>query len=129
MDVQVTSTGRVLRRIDNGTALLLLEAFPSVFERIDDNPLPKPGANVNLLPEHWTVGLNHLGIRSIILTAQGGRLVIPYGGPPDRAAAFYKQQGKEVPNDILEQYRRAYEVDNKPAAARTDAEISSGRPR
>ncbi|MGA9306076.1 MAG: hypothetical protein WBW31_11805 [Candidatus Sulfotelmatobacter sp.] len=34
MDMTVTSTGRTFRRVDDCTALLLLEAFPESFKRI-----------------------------------------------------------------------------------------------
>ena len=33
-DIKVTSTGRIFYRIDDATALLLLEAFPASFERL-----------------------------------------------------------------------------------------------
>src|SRR5579863_2797432 len=41
MDIKVTSTGNIWRRIDDGVGLMLIDALPSVFERAKA-PAPAP---------------------------------------------------------------------------------------
>jgi hypothetical protein len=41
MDILITSTGNIWRRIDDGVALMLIDALPSIFERVKA-PAPAP---------------------------------------------------------------------------------------
>lgn len=44
MDILVTCTGRIFRRVDDCTALLLMEALPESFKRVDPRQQAAPPA-------------------------------------------------------------------------------------
>lgn len=91
MDVRVTSTGRIFRRIDTGVAAMLVDALPTVFELA--NPLPANLAGIHgnvqaprpAAASEWGLALSQVDRRIIGLqiTVAGSGETLVVGGPAD----------------------------------------------
>jgi hypothetical protein len=125
-DIRVTSTGKPFYKVDDTLAAILIEALPSVFERVKA-PAPEP------LPTRPAFRLaagdqGRWGIRCTYPSGETRMLIpalYPNGGMPTReAAALYfgnivwdptaGTEGKQVqkplpvPDDIWKQFLSAY---------------------
>jgi hypothetical protein len=63
MDITVVSTGRTFRRLDDCTGLLLIEAFPESFKRID--PRREQAAPAPPVPRFYVASSPHSGAMGI----------------------------------------------------------------
>jgi len=112
MDIRVKSTGRELRRIDNGTALLLMEMFPEALERINSEPATAPVRALSnplkpLATAHFNVG-QHPQSGEFFIRGTDGRSELFFMGEPSQAATFKFALcgGCYAPPEIIEQYNR-----------------------
>ncbi len=113
MDITVKRTHKTFYQVDSAAAVLLLEAFPSEFERVEKPaPAPRPTG------PQWGIG-RMMDRVNITLHLPSGETRI-YVGPPDTAADGFKYwqwsgekqarvfDGPVPPAAIVEQYKAAY---------------------
>jgi hypothetical protein len=121
-DIRVTSTGKILYKIDDSTAALLIEALPSVFERAN---APAPAAPA--ITRRWfvnkTIGEYQDSFGLICSDSAGNRMC--FTGKPD---AYLKNPpvwcGSTCPKEVLEQYKREKEKP-QPFVGLTDAQAAA----
>lgn len=109
MDLRVTSTGKIFRRIDSGIAGLLIEALPSVFEPVAQLPAHPAIANA----ESASIANHSLPVWSVCKTLSGLpyiqcdylRGTTIYDGKPENAHKM-KVGPHTVPQEIVDQYVR-----------------------
>jgi len=118
VDIKVTSTGKTFYRIDPALGAILLEALPSVFERVEPAPKPVHVANAasaairNVATPEWNVGKSPSGMP--VITLRSGRAEFSYPGSVQGATAHFKLAGFELPKDVLERYQRLVESQKNP---------------
>ena len=83
MDILITSTGRIWRRIDDGVGHMLIDALPSIFERVKPQQTPAPAPSG---PRFFTEESTYTGapMLSVILPSGEKR---SYSGKGDRTTA------------------------------------------
>lgn len=130
MDLRCTSTGRIFYKIDSQIAALLIEALPSVFEKVDAPPPQKKIGSLKFNFDHaLTTGEPHIKF-GCDACSQGGFLVNPYpqGRPVQegrrsvhlhaaqcaenaaRSFYFWHCGKKEVlPEALIQEFRKAFE--------------------
>ena len=104
-DLCVNSTGRIFRRIDDGTALLLMEAFPEAFSHAGKaqtfNVTPDP---MSALLPRFCVGVTNSGTGALAIIRKQGNTTEYYSGPAEQVK---KQPGWETcPDAVVEQWKR-----------------------
>jgi hypothetical protein len=130
MDVKSTRSGKVFYQIDSQIAALLIEALPTVFEKVTALPPEKKTGSLTFnFDRALTTGEPCIKFRCDACS-QGGYVVNPYpqGRPVDegrrsvyRSAAqcaeeaarafFFWHCGKKeiIPEALIEQFRKAFE--------------------
>jgi hypothetical protein len=111
MDITVTSTGRTFRRVDDCTALLLLEAFPESFKRID--PRQQQAAPAPTVPRFYVAASPHSG-------AVGIHVQLPTGETRSIFTAFVTSKQAEaalgagpLPDAVWEQFVRQRDLEQR----------------
>lgn len=110
MDITVTRTGKTFYQVDSAAAALLVEAFPSHFERVMRVAPPRP------TEPQWGVGRTAGGQTCIVLDLPSGEKRLFVGTPDEAATGFkYRQwdaekqehvfDGPVPPPEIIEHYR------------------------
>jgi hypothetical protein len=110
-DLRVISTGREFYRIDTGTALLLEEMFPAALERIV-RPVAADYASASLAkknPARWTVGPTASNYFCICFHMADNHGELFFDGEPNKALDHFKRSGLDVPEEIVDEYRRVYQ--------------------
>ncbi len=138
MDIRVTSTNKTFFEVDNGIGAVLLEAFPTVFERaipalskpvkysqtveVATAPADKVETRHGKREATFALGRNNQGILVLVCRVRGGE-VIEYLNPPAGAKQAFERAGFQVPEEILKDYELAYKnehcaVTSRPANVR-----------
>lgn len=114
-DLLVTSTGEIFYKIDSQIAALLVNALPTVFERVHDKPKTPPPVSQEA---RFYVGKNFRTDKVQLMFQQGAEEQW-YDGPAEHAhRAFGKRQ---VPPAVIEEYKLALAQEEKNNAARHKA--------
>jgi hypothetical protein len=121
MDILVTCTGRIFRRVDDCTALLLMEALPESFKRVD----PKQhtaSAPVQTTPHFYVAPSSHTGVIGLYVQLPTGEIRSIFGEMTREKAAAALGAG-EIPQHIFEAYI-ARRKSNSPDPALADLAAS-----
>jgi hypothetical protein len=122
MDLRCTSTGRTFHQIDSQIGSLLIEALPTVFEKVEKAaPEKKAGSARFALERTLTAGEPHIKF-ACDACGQSGVLLNPNpSGAPGRTAAqraedagrsffFWHCAKKEtLPEALVQQFKQAFE--------------------
>lgn len=122
MDIRCTSTGKTFYQIDSQVASLLVEALPTVFEKVEKAaPEKQPGSARFALDRSLTRGEPHISF-SCDACGQGGALLNSHpSGTPGRSAAQYAEDSarafafwhcgkKEVLSEtLIKDFRKTFE--------------------
>lgn len=113
MDLRITSTGRVFYQVDSTLAAILIEALPSVFEKHNPRPQPKPEELVPM----WGVALDDSSYYHV--TFKLLNQVQRFFGPPSQLVGYFAKTSAVVPDRIAQEYRQLWKPrDNEhPAVA------------
>lgn len=118
MDLLVKARNRIFYQVDSQLAAILCAAFPEAFAPAGDAATPRLSATLpasqavnSKIPYAATptfgIGKNASGYSHIQLNV--GREVICFDGKPENASATFARRGYELPDDVLEAYRRVYQ--------------------
>jgi hypothetical protein len=103
MDLRITSSGRVFYQVDPTLAAILIEALPSVFERVNPRPQPAPQ---ELVPQ-WGIGTHHLNGQVFVKFTLGTiRNETYFGHPKSLTNSTF---GWPVPEAVLKEYERRWQ--------------------
>lgn len=104
-DIQVLSTGRIFKQVDNTLAEVLCEAFPTDIRRCRDKKQDVDRAATTA--PVWTVGRAPYNDNVVFIQVSlvGGRRVERFCDEPANAAAFFQDvAGLQVPAEIMERF-------------------------
>lgn len=102
MDLIVTSTGRVFYQVNDELASVLIEAFPTVFER-------RARAAAPPVPPSWKIGkMTGTDYDSYFVEYKIGSRVERYVGKPEDLVATFARMNVTVPDDIANRYQQMY---------------------
>jgi hypothetical protein len=100
-DILVTATGRIFRRVDECTALLLMEAFPESFKRAD--PRQQPAAPVQTVPIFYVAPSPTTGNIGLHAKLPTGEIRSAYAAST-KASAESSLGAGEIPQHIWDAY-------------------------
>lgn len=105
-DIRVNSTGRIFWGLDNGIALLLMEAFPEAFSHAG-KPQQQP-VSVSTTPR-FCVGVTNAMTGRLAVMRKVGATVDYFVGPAEQ---IKETPGWEsCPDSVVEQWRRTAAAD------------------
>jgi hypothetical protein len=115
MDILITSTGRIFRRMDDCTALALIEALPSVFERVKPAAPPAPVTT----PRFYVAGSPHTGALGIFVQLPTGEVRSVFTEGITKKRAEDALGAGEMPDNVWEHFDSKRSVEMQRVASGT----------
>jgi hypothetical protein len=102
MDIRITSTGNIWRRIDDGVGHMLIDALPSIFERVKPQPQPSPAPSG---PKFFNEESTYTGAPMISVVLPSGEKR-SYSGKGERATAEMLLGVGPIPEKVWADFER-----------------------